>query len=249
MPLTSEALQVKPGISSLMRIFLDSSKVKLLYFWSRFKALIFIAPISVFLCGNFHTELSVSPQFLDIVLVFNTAAAAAAAATFSSSSRQSAELWNSWVPSGHPSSELPGWLQCFCLPLCTHILSRSRHRRRRRLSSGPPPPRSLSLWCWGLRSCRLNCQSLWTSLIGRGGWPSLGGWDTHTHRGEREACTRGSNITHTHTHRGGYEFMHDTFMNYLRACMCISHTQWGQDKDEQTTQTQQQGQRVSVTQG
>lgn len=138
--------------------------------------------------------------------------------------------------------------QCFCLSVCPHLLSQSRHHDHRRLSSGPPPLRSLSLWCWALRSCRLNCQALWTSLIGRGGRPSMGDWDTHMHtqRGQGDRHRGGKrNIAHT----PGYEFMHDTFMNYLCACMCISHTERGRDKDEQTTQTQRQGQRVSVTQG
>ena len=131
------------------------------------------------------------------------------------------------------SRQRASWLascQCFCLSVCPHLLSRSRHHRRRHLSSGPLTLRSLGLWCLPLRSCRLNCQSLWTSLIGTGGWLSMGGWDTHMHRRGtgRHAARGGKSIAHTHT--PGYAFMHDTFMNYLCTCMCISHTQWDRTK-------------------
>lgn len=61
--------------------------------------------------------------------------------------------------------------------ICSHLFSLNRHllrHRRRRLSSGRLIP-SWDLSCWPLRSFRLNCQSLWTTVIGTGGWTSLGG--------------------------------------------------------------------------
>lgn len=166
------------------------------------------------------------------------------------------------MPAIWASIQRASWLalyQCFCLSVCSHLLSRSHHHHRRHLSSGPPPLRSWSLECWGLRSCRLNCQSLWTSLTCKDVRPLTGGWDTHTHRHtykHTQRVERGdmpgkgeSSRAHTRTHTPGNAFMHDTSMNYLWTCMCISHGQCGQDKDKQTTQTQQQGQKVSVTQG
>lgn len=111
---------------------------------------------------------------------------------------------------GKPSSFLTGFTSVFLfLCLSPHLLSRSRRHRRRHLSSGPPILRSSGLWCWLLRSCRLNCQSLWTSLIGRGGQPLMGGWDTHTH-------TTGGEKHSTHTHTGIWIHawdIHELFMN------------------------------------
>lgn len=76
----------------------------------------------------------------------------------------------------------PGYLcHLHWVSVCPHLLSQSRHHHRH-LSSGCPPQKSLSLRCWDLRSCHLNCQSLWMCLICRGGQPSVGGWDMNTQK-------------------------------------------------------------------
>lgn len=76
------------------------------------------------------------------------------------------------------------------------FLRTSRHHRLH-LSCGSPLTKNLSLWCWDLRSCHLNCQSLWMCLIGRGGLPSTGGWDTNT---KSHASTRSKSDTHRGHH-------------------------------------------------
>lgn len=129
----------------------------------------------------------------------------------------------SWLPSH----------QCFCFPVSPNLLSQSRHRRRRP-SSAPHPLRSSGLGCWPLRSCRLNCQSLWTSLIGRGGRPSTGGWDTHAHTEGTGTCTRGGVSATRHTDTPGYEFMHDTRMNNLCTCMQSHTMRTGQRRTDNT---------------
>lgn len=76
------------------------------------------------------------------------------------------------------------------------LLRTSRHHRLH-LSCGSPLKKNLSLWCWDLRSCHLNCQSLWMCLICRGGLPSTGGWDTNT---KSHASTRSKLDTHRGHH-------------------------------------------------
>lgn len=76
------------------------------------------------------------------------------------------------------------------------LLRTSRHHRLH-LNSGSPLTKNLSLWCWDLRSCHLNCQSLWMCLICRGGLPSTGGWDTNT---KSHASTRSTSGTHRGHH-------------------------------------------------
>lgn len=129
----------------------------------------------------------------------------------------------SWLPSH----------QCFCFPLSPNLLSQSRHRRRRHPSSAPHPLRSSGLGCWPLRSCRLNCQSLWTSLIGRGGRLLMGGWDTHTQREQGHAQEGGKRNT-SHKHTPGYEFMHDACMNNLCTCMQSHTMRTGQRRADNT---------------
>lgn len=157
--------------------FWTLSKVKLLHSSSCFRVFALIKSIAlIFLLSELSSHF---PPFLEQCACFFSTAA------FFSSSHHSAKPWTviHGRHLGIPPASFLGWLHISvsCLPVCPHLLSRSRHRRRRRPSSGPPPPRSSSLGCWGLRSCHLNCQSLWTSLIGRGGRLSTGGWDTHTH--------------------------------------------------------------------
>lgn len=82
------------------------------------------------------------------------------------------------------------------------LLNLSRHRHHRHPSSGLLPQRSSSLQCLGLRSCRLNCQSLWRSLISRGGRPSMGGCDKQAHR-YAHTSKRGRREEHgTYRHKG-----------------------------------------------
>lgn len=120
----------------------------------------------------------------------------------------------SWLASYHRYS----------LSVSSHILSQSHHRLLR-LSSVPPPPRSWGLQCWDLRSCHLNCQSLWTSLTCKDVRLLMGDCDIHVQRGQGKAGQGKSNIAQTHT--PGDEFMHDTSMNYLWPCMCIKSQTMG----------------------
>lgn len=93
-------------------------------------------------------------------------------------------------------------------PLQLLLLNLSRHGHHHHPSSGLLPRRSSSLWCWDLRSCRLNCQSLWRSLIRRGGRPSMGGCDKHAHR-YAHTGKRGRRANTAHIDTTGYAFMHD----------------------------------------
>lgn len=91
-------------------------------------------------------------------------------------------------------SEDDGGQQCIISVQCHSMgvsLSRSRLQPPRQ-SCGSPQRRSWSLWCWGLRSCRLNCLPPGKCWTCRGGQPWMGG--CHTVIQWRSESRR----THTH---------------------------------------------------
>ena len=158
----------------------------------------------------------------------------ATAAALSSSSLHSAELWtiihgcHLGIP---PASFLAGFMSVF-LSLCLSPPSQSESSPSSS-SSELGPSDSEELGSLVLASEIMPSElSISMDVSDRYRWMALDGWLGHTHAQTggtgRHAARGGKSIAHTHT--PGYAFMHDTFMNYLCTCMCISHTQWDRTK-------------------